>query len=69
TTVLPLVDPTDPTAGTIDAPFSVFDSNAKTGWLIGTYVQDEWKITNNLTLNAGLRFDQMYQFIDANQLS
>jgi len=69
TTVLPLVDPADPTAGTIDAPFSVFDSNAKTGWLIGTYVQDEWKITNNLTLNAGLRFDQMVQYVDANQLS
>ncbi|KJC43881.1 ligand-gated channel [Bradyrhizobium sp. LTSP849] len=69
TTVLPLVDPADPTAGTIDAPFSVFDSSAKTGWLIGTYVQDEWKITNNLTLNAGLRFDQMYQYVDANQLS
>ncbi|MET3910249.1 outer membrane receptor protein involved in Fe transport [Bradyrhizobium sp. S3.3.6] len=69
TTVLPLADPADPTAGTIDAPFSVFDSSAKTGWLIGTYVQDEWKITNNLTLNAGLRFDQMYQFVDANQLS
>jgi outer membrane receptor protein involved in Fe transport len=68
-TVLPLADPADPTAGTIDAPFSVFDSNAKTGWLIGTYVQDEWRITNNLTLNAGLRFDQMYQYVDANQLS
>ncbi|MDA9432006.1 TonB-dependent receptor domain-containing protein [Bradyrhizobium sp. CCBAU 51627] len=65
TTVLPL----DPAGGTIDAPFSVFDSNAKTGWLAGTYVQDEWKITNNLTLNAGLRFDQMYQYVDANQLS
>ncbi|RXH08979.1 TonB-dependent receptor [Bradyrhizobium guangzhouense] len=68
-TVLPLVDPSDPAAGTIDAPFSVFDSNAKTGWLVGTYVQDEWKITNNLTLNVGLRFDQMYQYVDANQLS
>lgn len=69
TTVLPF-DPTDPSGtATIDAPFSVFDSNAKTGWLVGTYVQDEWKITNNLTLNAGLRFDQMYQYVDANQLS
>ncbi|MFT4120212.1 TonB-dependent receptor [Bradyrhizobium sp.] len=68
-TVLPLADPTDPDAGTIDAPFSVFDSNSKTGWLLGAYVQDEWKITNNLTLNAGLRFDQMYQYVDANQLS
>jgi len=30
---------------------------------------DEWKITNQLTLNAGLRFDQMWQYVDANQLS
>ncbi len=52
--VLPLVDPTDP---------------SKTGWLLGTYLQDEWKITNNLILNAGLRFDQMYQYVNANQFS
>jgi outer membrane receptor protein involved in Fe transport len=68
-TVLPL-DPTtgnqsDPAA----PPFTVFDSSSKTGWLLGTYVQDEWKITNNLTLNTGLRFDQMYQYVDANQFS
>jgi outer membrane receptor protein involved in Fe transport len=67
--VLPLPDPADPGAGTIDAPFSVFDSSSKTGWLLGAYLQDEWKITNELTLNAGLRFDQMYQYVDANQLS
>jgi outer membrane receptor protein involved in Fe transport len=73
-TVLP-VDPTtgnqvDPTTGNpFGPPFTVFDSSSKTGWLIGTYLQDEWKITNNLTLNAGLRFDQMYQYVDANQLS
>ena len=67
--VLPLVDPADPSLGTFDAPFSVFDSSAKTGWLFGTYLQDEWKITDRLTLNAGLRFDQMFQYVDANQLS
>jgi outer membrane receptor protein involved in Fe transport len=50
-------------------PFSVFDSNTKTGYLFSTYLEDEWKATNNLTINAGLRFDQMWQFIDANQLS
>jgi outer membrane receptor protein involved in Fe transport len=61
--------PVDGTGNPIDAPFSIFDSSSKTGWLIGTYLQDEWKITNNLTLNAGLRFDQMYQYVDANQLS
>jgi outer membrane receptor protein involved in Fe transport len=60
----------DPVTGNpIDAPSTVFDSSSKTGWLLGTYVQDEWKITNNLTLNAGLRFDQMFQYVDANQLS
>jgi len=39
------------------------------GWNIGTYIQDEWRLTRELTLNAGLRFDQLYQFVDANQFS
>jgi outer membrane receptor protein involved in Fe transport len=64
-TVLPL----DASGNPVDAPFSVFDSSSKTGWLFSTYLEDEWKITNNLTLNAGLRFDQMWQYVDANQLS
>ena len=64
-TVLPL----DGSGNPVDAPFLVFDSSSKTGWLFSTYLEDEWKITNNLTLNAGLRFDQMWQYVDANQLS
>jgi outer membrane receptor protein involved in Fe transport len=48
---------------------SVFDSSAKTGYLFSTYLEDEWKVNNQLTFNAGLRFDQMWQYIDANQLS
>jgi outer membrane receptor protein involved in Fe transport len=50
-------------------PFTVTDQSSLLGWNIGTYVQDEWKLTNQLTLNTGLRFDQLYQFVDANQLS
>jgi outer membrane receptor protein involved in Fe transport len=50
-------------------PISITDDVAKLGWLAGVYAQDEWKITNQLTMNAGLRFDQMWQFTDANQLS
>ena len=50
-------------------PFDITDSNSKLGWNIGTYIQDEWKLTSELTLNAGLRFDQLYQYVDANQLS
>jgi outer membrane receptor protein involved in Fe transport len=64
-----VVLPVDALNNPIDAPFSIFDSSSKTGWLIGTYLQDEWRINNQLTLNAGLRFDQMYQYVDANQLS
>ena len=29
-------------------------TSPKLGWLAGVYVQDEWKITNQLTMNAGL---------------
>ncbi len=62
--------PVDPITGAIvPAPFTIPDTNSKLGWNIGTYVQDEWRLANNLTLNAGLRFDQLYQFIDANQVS
>ena len=60
----------DPGSGMpTDTPTSVFDSNTKTGYLFSTYLEDEWKVTNQLTVNAGLRFDQMWQFVDANQLS
>ncbi len=58
-----------PAGNPVGAPFSVFDSSAKTGYLFSTYIADEWKITNQLTLSAGLRFDQMWQYVDANQLS
>ena len=62
--------PVDPVTGIISpTPFAITDLNSKLGWNIGTYIQDEWKIANQLTLNMGLRFDQLYQFVDANQLS
>ena len=64
-----LVEPVDPMGNPIDAPFTVTDNVSKLGWLAGVYVQDEWKLTNNLKLDYGLRFDQMWQYVDANQLS
>ena len=54
---------------TVDMPTAITDNVSKTGWLMGVYAQDEWKVTNQFTINAGLRFDQMDQFVDANQLS
>jgi outer membrane receptor protein involved in Fe transport len=65
-TVLP-VDPI--TMAISPTPVGITDSNSLLGWNIGTYAQDEWKITNALTLNTGIRFDQLYQFVDANQFS
>jgi outer membrane receptor protein involved in Fe transport len=53
----------------IGPPFTVTDKTSLLGWNIGGYVQDEWRLTNQLTLNVGLRFDQLYQFVDANQFS
>jgi outer membrane receptor protein involved in Fe transport len=52
-----------------EPPFAITDDVTKLGWLAGVYAQDEWKLTDKLTMNAGLRFDQMWQFVDANQLS
>ena len=64
-----IIEPLDANGNPIDAPFGVGDPNSKVGWLAGVYAQDEWKITDLLTLNSGLRFDEMWQFVDANQLS
>ena len=68
-TVQPL-DPNDPNGMTaIDTPFNILDSSNKFGWQLGAYAQDEWRLTQQLTLNYGLRFDQIYQYVDANQFS
>jgi outer membrane receptor protein involved in Fe transport len=62
--------PVDPVTGAISpTPFTINDSNSLLGWNLGAYVQDEWKLTDKLTFNYGIRFDQLYQFVDANQFS
>ena len=64
-----LLLPLDATGAPVDAPFQTTDAVSQMGWLIGVYLQDEWRLSEQLTLNFGLRFDQMIQFVDANQLS
>src|ERR1700719_3284564 len=62
--------PDDPTCLTaIDAPFNIKDTSNLFGWQLGSYLQDEWRLTDKLTFNYGLRFDQIYQYVDANQFS
>ena len=55
----------DPTS----VPITFSDNNAKLGINAGGYVQDEIKLADPLTLNLGLRFDQLYQYVTTNQLS
>ncbi|HUZ30637.1 MAG TPA: TonB-dependent receptor [Xanthobacteraceae bacterium] len=66
-----LVETTAPPGGAAgnESPFFITDDVSKLGWLAGVYAQDEWKITDQFTIDAGLRFDQMWQFVNANQLS
>jgi len=64
--VLP-VDPATGNVGTV--PFTVIDPVSKVGWIAGFYLQDEWKLTEQLILNYGFRFDEMWQFVNTNQVS
>ena len=64
-TVLPL----DPEGNPVPTPVTLNDYTAKLSWVAGSYVQDEWRIRPDLTLNTGLRFDQINQFVSANQFS
>ncbi len=64
-TVLPLGVAGNP----LPIPETVHDYASKLGWNLGAYLQDEWKIRPDLTLNMGLRFDELEQFVSANQVS
>ena len=50
-------------------PYVITDNNNKQGILAGVYVQDEWRLNDQLTLNYGLRFDQVSAYVSENQIS
>jgi TonB dependent receptor len=54
---------------TSDLPFTIISHQRETGAYYGFYLQDEWKIFEPLTINAGARFDVVDEFTHANQLS
>lgn len=62
---MPLVDG----AGNNIVSSPIVSNQTKDGQLYGVYLQDEWKLTNQLTMNYGARFDDMEQYFSANQLS
>ena len=52
-----------------DTPFNIHEGTGKTGTLFGVYVQDEWRVAPKLTINYGLRFDQVDEYTHENQVS
>jgi outer membrane receptor protein involved in Fe transport len=64
------VFPVDSSGNVSGGPFNVRDNLVKNGnTLGGLYLQDEWKQCDKLTVNYGLRLDQMDAFVKAGQLS
>jgi outer membrane receptor protein involved in Fe transport len=52
-----------------DTPFVIPDNGTKHAWSYSLYLQDEWKIFPEFTLNYGIRWDQFGAFDSENQLS
>jgi len=62
---------TDPaqTCQTSAVPLTIADNGSKHGYNYGFYVQDEWALTDDFTVNYGLRYDAFSAFDKENQLS
>ena len=54
---------------TTDIPLTIVDDSSKIAYQASVYAEDEWKPFNGVTLNYGLRFDQVDAFRNENQFS
>ncbi len=52
-----------------DVPQTIVDNATATQWTYSLYLQDEWQVLSDLTLNYGLRFDKYEAFSQGSQLS
>jgi outer membrane receptor protein involved in Fe transport len=52
-----------------DVPTTIGDDGTRTEWIGSVYLQDEWKLRPNLTVNYGVRFDRFTAFTSASQAS
>ena len=52
-----------------DTPCPIVQDHQKTGWTYSTYLQDEWKVLPDVTVNYGGRFDVVNAYTMENQIS
>jgi outer membrane receptor protein involved in Fe transport len=52
-----------------NVPFGIVDNIALQTWIYSGYMQDEWKLTEKLTFNYGVRFDLYDGLVRADQAS
>jgi outer membrane receptor protein involved in Fe transport len=65
-----LVFPVDANGNVTGTPYTIVDNNPKNGNILwGAYLQDEWRLTDSLTVNYGARYDRMQAFVTADQVS
>jgi hypothetical protein len=54
---------------TSDVPETIVDNGGKTEWIESLYLQDEWKVIPDVTVNYGLRFDKFNAYTADHQVS
>ncbi|HXX84104.1 MAG TPA: TonB-dependent receptor [Casimicrobiaceae bacterium] len=54
---------------TSTVPFTIVDNTASTGRQLGIYLQDAWLPIDSLTVNFGVRWDQVNSFVSQSQWS
>jgi len=50
-------------------PFTIVDNSTKSASSFSAYLQDEWKILQQLTVNYGMRFDSFHAYSEGSQFS
>ncbi|HEY3778776.1 MAG TPA: TonB-dependent receptor [Rhizomicrobium sp.] len=61
--------PLPPSNPAYDVPLTIIDNRQNTASTYSGYLQDEWKILENVTLNYGVRYDEYQAFSHGSQLS